>query len=216
MAQNNTNPPELSASIASPFLIAFAFGVGVFFLLAVSQMLSVGFSATDKSAETTIMEPPQLIDLQEPPEEEIEEEEIEELEEDVEPPTLEQLEIAMNADVSGLASGDFTVDAYSIKSELDDLIFEIKDLSVRPEVIEQSSPIYPPDLRRNKISGEVMVEFVVRPDGRTDKIRITKSTNSGFDESTRRAVQRWRFKPGEKDGKAVSTRVRIPIPFNAR
>lgn len=216
MAQHNTNPPELSASIASPFIIAFVFGVAVFFLLAISQMLSVGFSPTDKSAEITVMEPPQLIDLQEPPEEEIEEDEIDDLEEDVEPPTLEQLEIAMNADVSGLASGDFTVDAYSIKSELEDLIFEIKDLSVRPELTQPVEPVYPPDLQRNKISGEVTVEFVVRPDGSTDKIRITKSTNSGFDEAARRAVQRWRFKPGEKDGKAVSTRVRVPIPFRVR
>ena len=214
MAGHHTNPPELGASVGSPFVIALVFGVGVFFLLAVSQMLSVGFSPTERNVEITIVEPPQLIDIQEPPEEEIEEEQIEEMQEEVEPPTLEQLEIAMNADVSGLASGDFTVDSYSLKEDLDELIYEISELTVRPEPISQSSPQYPPDLRRQRISGEVIVMFVVRPDGSTDRIRITKSTNPAFDEPVRRAVQKWRFKPGEKDGKAVSTNVRIPIPFN--
>lgn len=214
MTQSTNKPPELGSQPYVPFIAAAVFGVGVFFMLAVSQMLSVGFSPTDKSAEITIIEPPQLVDIQEPPEEVIDEEEIEELEQDVEPPTLEQLEIAMNADVSGLASGDFTVDAYSIKSELEDLIFEIKDLSVRPEPIQQTEPVYPPELKRNKIEGEVTVEFVVRPDGSTDRARITESTNPGFNENTLRAIRRWRFKPGEKDGKAVSTRVRIRIPFN--
>ena len=54
----------------------------------------------------------------------------------------------------------------------------------------------------------------MRPTGRTDKIRVIRSTNPAFEEPAIRAVRKWQFEPGEKDGEKVSTRVAINIPFS--
>jgi protein TonB len=71
-------------------------------------------------------------------------------------------------------------------------------------------------LRRAGISGTVTLVFVVRSDGTTSNISVERSDNPAFEEPAIRAVRRWRFEPGEKDGKAVSVKVRQPIPFSFR
>jgi TonB family protein len=55
--------------------------------------------------------------------------------------------------------------------------------------------------------------FVVRSDGTTSNITVERSDNPNFSEAAIRAVRRWEFQPGEKDGQAVNARVRIDIPF---
>ena len=65
-----------------------------------------------------------------PPEDDQEEEEIEEIEQNREPPTLEQLELSMNADLSGFTSSDFTVPTINIGDQLSDIIYELEDLII--------------------------------------------------------------------------------------
>jgi len=217
--ENNTPrsaPPRLkerfSGAITAGIILAFA----IMLALPVSQCVSEGLKDSDKTADITVIDPPVLMDIPPPPEEEIDEEQIDEIEEEREPPTLEELELAMNADVSALAGGDFTVPTIDIGSQIEDMIFELKDLSVQPQPISQTEPIYPAELKRAKVDGEVVVEFVIRPDGTTERIRIRSSSNVGFEENTIRAVRKWRFKPGERDGKPVKSRVFLRIPFSVK
>jgi protein TonB len=126
------------------------------------------------------------------------------------------LELSMNADLSGLSSSSFTIPQIDISSQIDDLVYELSDLTRAPRPIRQPAPTYPPELRRSGIEGTVVLMFHVRSDGTTAKITVTKSENPGFNEPAIRAVRKWRFEPGEKDGKAVTCRVRIPIPFRIR
>jgi protein TonB len=44
--------------------------------------------------------------------------------------------------------------------------------------------------------------------------RITDSTEPVCDESARRAVPRWRFEPGRKDGRGVRFRMAVPGAFS--
>lgn len=213
MSLSSTEPPGLKDRYTSALIFGLVFGTALFLLLPISQMLSQGLLKSDKNVEISVIEPPELFEQPPPPEEEIVEEEIEELEKDQEPPTLEQLEISMNADVSGMASGDFSMPSYSLADEIEEMIYEMKDLTVAPRAIIQSEPNYPPELKRNGIEGEVRMEFVIRKDGTTDDIRVLRSSNPGFEEPTIKAVRRWKFEAGERGGEKVSVRVRINIPF---
>lgn len=213
---SKTNPPELGERYGGAITVGLIIAIILMLMLPISQMLSEGLKSRDRLADITVIEPPDLFDEPPPPDELEAEDEIEELEQEREPPTLEQLELAMNTDVSGLAGGDFSMPSYDLSGELDDLIYELSQLTVAPRPIAQAEPIYPPELRRNKVSGEVRVTFVVRADGTTDQVRIIRSSNPGFEEPVLRAIRRWRFEPGEKDGKKVSARVSINIPFNTR
>lgn len=212
--QTHAQPPELRDQVLGPIGTGLILGALIFLMLPVSQLLSLGLQDKEKNADVSVIEPPDLFETPPPPEEEIQEEEIKELEQEQEPPTLEQLEIQMNADVSGLAGGDFTVPTYNLAQEIEELVFEMKDLTVRPRPIFQGEPTYPPELKRNGISGDVRLEFWIRANGTTDKIRVLNSSNPAFEEPTIRAVRKWRFEAGEKNGKKVNVIARITIPFN--
>lgn len=206
-------PPDLKAEIPRSFLTGFVFMAAVLLALPVSQLISTFGGGNRAEVDVVKMEPPSMMEQPPPPEEEEQDEDIEEIEQNREPPTLEQLELSMSADLSGIASSDFTVPTINVGDQLDDIIYELSDLTQPPRRLSGPSPTYPPELRRAGISGTVVLKFAVRSDGSTAKITVEKSDNPAFEEPAIRAVRKWSFQPGEKDGKAVNCWVRLPIPF---
>ena len=206
-------PPELKNEIPRSMTTGFLFMAAVMLALPISQIIS-DFASRDRTEVDVVeLKPPPVIEQPPPQEEEQEQEEIEEIEQDREPPTLEQLELSMNADLSSFASSDFTVPTIDVGSQIEEMIYELEDLTRPPRPIARPAPTYPPELRRAGISGTVVLKFSVRADGTTSNISVERSDNPAFEEPAIRAVRKWRFEPGEKDGKAVSCWVRQPIPF---
>ncbi|MBI5768845.1 MAG: energy transducer TonB [Verrucomicrobia bacterium] len=74
-------------------------------------------------------------------------------------------------------------------------------------------PQYPPDKRRTGGDGEVIVEFMVDENGAVLAPRVVRTTDHAFDEPTLRAVSRWRFEPGTRDGRVVPFRMAVPVVF---
>ena len=83
-----------------------------------------------------------------------------------------------------------------------------------PRTRSQVSPAYPAAERNAGITGEVVVEFVVDETGRVQQARIVRSSQRAFESSALHAVEKWRFEPGKKDGRAVKFRMVVPIQFN--
>lgn len=74
--------------------------------------------------------------------------------------------------------------------------------------------IYPEDAKIKKLEGNVYVQFMVFTDGNANNFQILKSLGSGTDEEAIRvlkSVPRW--KPGNQSGKAVPSRLTIPVNF---
>lgn len=211
--KNKTQPPDLKQEIPRSLLVGFVFMAAVLLALPISQLITEFASGNRTEIDVIDYKPPPVMEEQPPPEDDQEDEEIEEIEQNREPPTLEQLELSMSADLSGFTSSDFTVPTINIGDQITDIIYELDDLTRAPRPISQRAPTYPPELRRAGISGTVVLMFIVRDDGSTSNITVERSDNPAFEEPAIRAVRKWRFEPGEKDGKAVNTRVRIPIPF---
>lgn len=209
-------PPNLKDEIPLSLLFGTVFMCAVLLALPISQWIQAIGGGNTTDITTVELKPPEMIDTPPPPEETPPEEEIEEVKQEREPLTLEQLELSMNPDLSGLSSSTFTVPQIDIGSQIDELVYELSDLTRAPRPIRQPQPIYPPELRRAGIEGTVVLEFHVRSDGTTAQITVTQSENPGFNEPAIRAIRKWRFEPGEKDGKAVTCRVRLPIPFRIR
>ena len=57
------------------------------------------------------------------------------------------------------------------------------------------------------------IVFVVNEQGRVEGPRVWKSDNPMFDKSALDAVKKWRFEPGQRGGKPVRFRFRVPIAF---
>jgi len=83
-----------------------------------------------------------------------------------------------------------------------------------PECIYCPPPLYDDDARAAKYQGTIELSVVVTPDGRSDSILVLKGAPFLLNKQAVEAVQKWKFKPAEKDGKPV--RVRVPIEITLR
>ena len=92
-------------------------------------------------------------------------------------------------------------------------IFELAELDQPPEVRAQALPQYPPELQRVGLAGEVVVRFVVDAQGAVCRARVVQSNRAEFERPALRAVAQWRFRPGRKAGRPVSTWMEVPIAF---
>ncbi len=73
---------------------------------------------------------------------------------------------------------------------------------------------YPTLAKENKTEGMVMVTFVVLADGSVSTPEILRGIGSGCDEEALRVVANsGTWTPAKKDGKAVATRMTLPVQF---
>lgn len=92
--------------------------------------------------------------------------------------------------------------------------FQMSEVDSLPMATARIPPIYPYSAKRRGIQGQVAVRFLVDARGRVSHLRITSSQPPGiFDEAVMRALGRWRFRPGIKDGRPVDTWVSTTIKF---
>ena len=83
-----------------------------------------------------------------------------------------------------------------------------------PRTRFQASPLYPFQAKKEGVSGEVWVDFVVDEQGRVMEPRVVRSSHAMFDEPTLRAVAKWQFEPGRRSGRIVKFRMTVPVLFN--
>jgi len=93
-------------------------------------------------------------------------------------------------------------------------ILAVDGLDRIPRTTAQIPPNYPAAMRSAGIGGEVLVEFTVDSTGRVMTARVVKSTRGDFEEPAVRAVLKWRFEPGKRNGHPVPFRMAIPIKFS--
>lgn len=87
---------------------------------------------------------------------------------------------------------------------------------VRLEYADAPAPSYPRDALREGVEGTVMLQVLVDADGRPLDVQIQHSSgNRQLDLAARRQVlERWRFRPAMKDGRAVQAIGLVPIAFH--
>lgn len=93
-------------------------------------------------------------------------------------------------------------------------IFKSSDLDGTPRTRAQMAPAYPFEAKKSGLAGEVVVEFIVDETGAVRAPRVVRSSDRMFEEPTLRAVSKWRFEPGRREGKIVSFRMMVPVMFN--
>lgn len=84
-----------------------------------------------------------------------------------------------------------------------------------PVPVRTVQPDYPDQLRRDGVTGIVVVKCVIDEQGNVTDPEVEKSTNNGFDQAALTAVKKWKFKPARQDGAPVAKKVSIPIKFVA-
>lgn len=93
-------------------------------------------------------------------------------------------------------------------------IYKVSDPGVtRPILLEKEEPKYSEEARDAKIEGSVTLSAVLETDGKLYDVRVEKGLEATLDDNAVAAVQTWRFKPAEKDGKPVAVSVQIEVNF---
>lgn len=94
-------------------------------------------------------------------------------------------------------------------------VFDISKLDQQPQPKFRVPPQYPFEMKRQGITGEVLVEFIVDTNGDVRNPYVVKSTNREFESAAIQAISKWKFRPGKKGGRVVNTgRVQQPFSFN--
>jgi protein TonB len=93
-------------------------------------------------------------------------------------------------------------------------LFSVGELDQPLVTLARMPPLYPLAAKRKGTEGWVTVRFVVTEQGTVEKVSITEARPPGiFDESVRRCVSAWRFKPGTVDGRPVRVWAETTVRF---
>jgi protein TonB len=82
-----------------------------------------------------------------------------------------------------------------------------------PSVLSKVEPEYSEEARKAKWQGTVVLSLVVDDQGRPQNLKVLHSLGLGLDQKAIEAVEKWRFKPGMKDGKPVPVMATIEVNF---
>lgn len=82
-----------------------------------------------------------------------------------------------------------------------------------PTILSKVEPEYSEEARKAKWQGTVQLSLVVDDQGRPQAIKVTRSLGLGLDQKAIEAVEKWRFRPGMKDGKPVPVMATIEVNF---
>jgi TonB family protein len=82
-----------------------------------------------------------------------------------------------------------------------------------PALLYKVEPEYSEEARKAKYQGTVLLYVQVDPSGKAVNMRVLHSLGLGLDEKAMEAVKKWKFKPGMKDGKAVTVEAQIEVNF---
>lgn len=95
-----------------------------------------------------------------------------------------------------------------------DKIFAPGEVDQKARIMSKPEPTYTEEARKNQVTGTVVLQVVLSESGEVTNIRAVSGLPDGLTERAMAAARQIRFTPAQKDGKAVSQRVRIEYNFN--
>jgi TonB family protein len=82
-----------------------------------------------------------------------------------------------------------------------------------PIAIIAPHPVIPNELKDHEFKTHVVIDFYVNTEGLPNPRLVASSENQELDAIALETAQNWRFRPAEKDKKAIAARVRLRIVF---
>lgn len=82
-------------------------------------------------------------------------------------------------------------------------------------LLTKSIPIYPPEAKKNKIQGKVVLNAVIGTDGRMESVRVLSGPDE-LQQSALDAVRQWTYKPYFLNGQPVEVETIINIIYSLK
>ena len=93
-------------------------------------------------------------------------------------------------------------------------VFRVGGGVTAPQVLDKVEPEYSEEARKAKYSGTVLLQLVVDEKGRVQDVKVVRSLGLGLDEKAIEAVNKWKFKPGMRNGSPVAVRATVEVSFH--
>src|SRR5205814_5887650 len=85
-----------------------------------------------------------------------------------------------------------------------------------PRLLREVKADYTEQARRAGITGDVVLEIIVRRDGSVGDVRVLQGLGGGLNDRAVQAVRQWRFAPAHRQGAAVDVIVEVAVEFKLR
>ncbi|MGH9329288.1 MAG: energy transducer TonB [Vicinamibacterales bacterium] len=85
-----------------------------------------------------------------------------------------------------------------------------------PRLLREVKADYTEEARRRGVTGEVLLEIIVRRDGSVGQITVLQGPGAGLDQRAVAAVRQWRFEAARRRGVPVDVIVEVAVDFNLR
>ena len=85
-----------------------------------------------------------------------------------------------------------------------------------PRLLREVKAEYTDEARRRGITGDVVLEIVVRRDGSVGEITVLQGRGAGLDQRAVAAVRQWKFSPARRRGEPVDVLVEVAVEFTLR
>lgn len=82
-----------------------------------------------------------------------------------------------------------------------------------PVLVHRTNPGYTEQARAAKYQGTVLLCVEIDQAGIPTNIKVGRGLGLGLNEKAIEAVKQWKFKPGQKDGTAVSVQTTVEVIF---
>lgn len=92
-------------------------------------------------------------------------------------------------------------------------IYRIGGGVTAPTLVFKVEPEYSEEARKAKYQGTVVLYVVVDEKGMPKDIKVVRALGLGLDEKAVQAVEKWRFRPGYLNGKAVAVAATVEVNF---
>lgn len=120
--------------------------------------------------------------------------------------------LALSVAIALFAAGSAT--AVSSQST----VYKPGDGVTLPVPIEEHRAEYTAEALQQGVQGSVFMDVVVGATGDVTDVTVSKSLDAeyGLDEQAVKAMRRWKFKPGSKDGQPVAVQVEVEMRFTLK
>lgn len=83
-----------------------------------------------------------------------------------------------------------------------------------PRLMHSVPPVYPRELRDERVMGEVLIDMLITVEGTVTDVRVAHATDVRFGDAAAAAASQWTYTPALQDGKPIETRIQVPIVFS--
>jgi protein TonB len=85
-----------------------------------------------------------------------------------------------------------------------------------PRLLREVKAQYTEDARKKGVTGDVLLEIVIRSDGSVGDVKVLRGLGFGLDDRAISAVRNWRFAPARRLGTPVDVIVEVEVEFSLR